>query len=152
MQCDETTIQHLRKDLEEARKTLSVSSQKEEAANDIIQSLRLEILQLKRRLREDQEASNPHSHIGASLASVHLEADNQVKRMMNKRGVRLEAESIRDPNIIQDKDRPTNFQEWKMKKFLWAPDTPGGSMHHDEQVISIAINTFTQLFVLSTRM
>ena len=136
VQCDATTIQYLRKDLEEAKKSLNVSTQKETAANDLIQSLRLEIIQLKRRLKEDQDA-NQHSHIATgSIAMIHQEADNQVKKMMSKRGVLLNIEEGNELALInQNKEKTTHFQDWKMKKFIWAPDTPGGSVNRDDQVV-----------------
>lgn len=136
VQCDATTIQYLRKDLEEAKKSLNVSTQKEIAANDLIQSLRLEIIQLKRRLKEDHDA-NQHSHVTTgSIAVIHQEADNQVKKMMSKRGVMLNVEEGNEMMLINnDKEKTTHFQEWKMKKFLWAPDTPGGSVNRDDQVV-----------------
>lgn len=135
--CDETTIQYLRRDLEEAKKSLSVSAQKEAAANDLIQSLRLEIIQLKRRVKEDNEAHQQHVHVATgSLAMIHQEADQQVNRMMNSRGILLNVEDGNERALlVNEKDRPTHFQEWKMKKFLWSPDAPGGSINRDDQVV-----------------
>jgi hypothetical protein len=137
IQIDDTTIQYLRRDLEEAKKSLSVSAKKESAANDLVQSLRLEIIQLKRRLKEDNEAHQQHAHVTTgSLAMVHQEADHQVNRMMHSRGILLNVEDgHEDVLLVNEKDRPTHFQEWKMKKFLWSPDAPGGSVNRDDQVV-----------------
>jgi hypothetical protein len=136
VQCDETTIQYLRRDLEEAKKTICVSSQKETAANDLVQALRLEIIQLKRRLKEDHD-QHQHTHVATgSIAMVQHEADNQVKRMMNSRGILFNVqEGNEDALLVSEKDKPTHFQEWKMKKFLWSPDAPGGSLDRDDQVV-----------------
>jgi hypothetical protein len=136
VQCDETTIQYLRRDLEEAKKSLCISSQKETAANDLVQALRLEIIQLKRRLKEDHD-HHQHTHVATgSIAMVHHEADNQVKRMMNSRGILFNVQEGNETALlVTEKDKPTHFQEWKMKKFLWSPDAPGGSLDRDDQVV-----------------
>eukprot|EP00602_Paraphysomonas_sp_CaronLab_P008294 CAMPEP_0185023018 /NCGR_PEP_ID=MMETSP1103-20130426/5723_1 /TAXON_ID=36769 /ORGANISM="Paraphysomonas bandaiensis, Strain Caron Lab Isolate" /LENGTH=274 /DNA_ID=CAMNT_0027555395 /DNA_START=22 /DNA_END=842 /DNA_ORIENTATION=- len=134
VECDETAIKYLRRDLEEARKAAHVSAQKEEVANDLIQSLRLEIIQLKRRLRDENDTNSPpHAFVG-SQASVYQDADNQVMKMMSKRGVVVDS-TYEDICAVKEKDRPTHFQEWKMKQFVWAPDTPGASINRDEQAV-----------------
>lgn len=137
VECDDRTIQFLRRDLEEARKSLSISLQKESAANELVQALKLEVIQLKRRLREDQEA-HQHSHTVAtsSLALVHQEADNQVNKMMHSRGIVLNINEGNETSLLaHEKNKPTHFQEWKMNKFLWTPDAPAGSYNRDDQVV-----------------
>jgi hypothetical protein len=128
IKCDETTILYLRRDLQESRKQANIAVEREKAATELIQSLRLEILHLKHRLQESDDIQQ-HAFTG-SQSSVFNDADRQVNSMMQRRGVKpTEAESL-----VREKDRLTHFQEWKMKKFLWAPDTPGGSATCDEQV------------------
>ena len=58
------------------------------------------------------------------------DADRQVNSMMQRRGIRTSEVTP----IVRERDRPTAFQEWKMNKFIWAPDTPGGSASGDEHV------------------
>lgn len=128
IKCDETTILYLRRDLQESRKQASIAAEREKAATELIQSLRLEVLHLKHRLQESDDIQQ-QAFTGSQYA-VFNDADRQVNSMMQRRGVKTtEMESM-----VKEKDRLTHFQEWKMKKFLWAPDTPGGSATCDDEV------------------
>ena len=85
MKCDDTTILYLRRDLQEARKQVHTSIERESAATELIQSLRLEILQLKHRLREN-DCESP-AQLPASHTAVYIDADRQVNFMMQKHGI-----------------------------------------------------------------
>lgn len=144
---DETTIKHLRKDLMEAQLKSEEAIGKQVIAADLIQSLRLEVIQLNRRMK-DQMNGEDTTH-SAPQSAIFQEADNQVDAMMVKKGIQFQSSALQpDPSLSMQPsptspsseprgaNRPTDFQEWKMKKFLWAPDTPAASENHDEGVVS----------------
>jgi hypothetical protein len=139
---DEITIKHLRKDLLEAQQKSEEAASKQVIAADLIQALRLEIMQLNRRMK-DQMSTEDVTH-SIPQSAIYQEADNQVEQMMFKKGIQFKSSSIMGPPDLQVKhvqeplgvNRPSDFQEWKMKKFLWAPDTPAGSENHDTAVVS----------------
>jgi len=138
---DEITIKNLRKDLMESQKISHEAVSKQEIATDLIQALRLEIIQLNRRMKDQQSGDDVTHSIPQS--TIYQEADNEVERMMLKKGIHFQQSDGLDTDHGKHKkqdpigdNRPTDFQEWKMKKFLWAPDTPGGSVHHDPEVVS----------------
>ncbi len=138
---DEVTIRNLRKDLLESQKISHEAISKQEIATDLIQALRLEIIQLNRRMKDQMSADDVTHSIPQS--AIHQEADNQVERMMYRKGIQFQPSALMESDVLKLKkhdpigeNRPTDFQEWKMKKFLWAPDTPSGSANHDPEVVS----------------
>jgi hypothetical protein len=120
-QCDNVSIQNMRRDLEEAIKKGQVAHEREQTACALIQSLRLEILQLKRTFQSAKEAS---SHVGLSQNAIIHEADLQVDDIMEQYEVKKEIDYEKEIGT-----KMTPFQEWKMQKFLWAPDTPRYVLH-----------------------
>ena len=144
---DEITIKNLRKDLIEAQKKSEEAMSKQEIAADLIQALRLEIIQLNRRMKDQMNSEDVTHSIPQS--AIFQEADNQVERMMCKKGIQFQPSATpMDTNIKVTRfkeprgvNRPTDFQEWKMKKFLWAPDTPAGSENYDSEIVSELLQT-----------
>jgi hypothetical protein len=139
---DEVTIKHLRKDLVDAQQKSEEAISKQVIAADLIQALRLEIIQLNRRMKDQMSGEDVTHSIPQS--AIFQEADNQVEQLMFKKGIQFQSSSLMAPpslkvNHVKEprgNNRPSDFQEWKMKKFLWAPDTPAGSENHDEEVVS----------------
>lgn len=139
---DDTTIKQLRRDLFEAQKVSHDAVSKQEIAADLIQALRLEVIQLNRRMK-DQMSIEDTSH-SIPQSAIYQEADNQVEKMMYSKGIRFNTASTTPMQTgtlevchePRGDNRPTDFQEWKMKRFLWAPDTPGASENCDSDVVN----------------
>ena len=136
---DEKTIKDLRKDLVASQQKSEEAKSKQIIASDLIQALRLEIMQLNRRMK-DQKSGDDVTH-SIPQSAIFQEADNQVELLMLKKGIQFQPSTPVAPSAVKIKEplgenRPSDFQEWKMKKFLWAPDTPAGSENHDEGVVS----------------
>jgi hypothetical protein len=126
----------------EAQRKSEEAMAKQDIAADLIQALRLEVIQLNRRMKDQMSIDDATHSIPQS--AIYQEADNQVEQLMFKKGIQFQSSSMMGPPSLKvthakearGANRPSDFQEWKMKKFLWAPDTPAGSENHDSEVVS----------------
>lgn len=141
---DEIAIIALRKEAEEARmKTILAQKQAADAAG-IIDTLRLEISSLKRKLREIPADGKPllaaasnHSALPPSV-NLGVQADIEVDEMMAKG---LDIPVLR--NTGGNVGNATSFQKWKMQKFMWTPDTPNASEFHEKHTVDMLAEAAT---------
>lgn len=136
-QQDEVTTVELRRDASEARLNAAIANKRVEEATEIIQTLKLEISSLKRKVRElqaqDEELPDVNSASLHTLASVDVDKmtfnlENKVKTLRNTGG---------------HPERATPFQQWKMQKFIFTPDTPAGSGEHDKHTVDMLADAIT---------
>ena len=136
-QQDEVTTVELRRDATEARLNAAVANKRVEEASEIIQTLKLEISSLKRKVRElqaqdeelpDVNTASLHSLAGADVDKMAFNLENKVKAPRNTGG---------------HPERATPFQQWKMQKFIFTPDTPAGSGEHDKQTVDMLADAIT---------
>ena len=152
-QDDETTIVALRKDAEDARREAFEAKAQANEANGIIQSLRLEICSLKRKLKDvNFGSSNNNNNVRGNartkgngndddLDSLSINmteeqaeifsrtADSEVDDMM----ATFEQAMMLAPKRFGDKSRKNSnkddtdvmpFQQWKMEKFIYTAEMP----------------------------
>jgi hypothetical protein len=124
----------MRKDLDEAKKKVIIANEKEAMAYDLVQSLRLEVNQLKRNFQHAKDTSAP---VGISHTTLMNEADNEVNEMMMYRGVTSDTIYYEREDLAT---KFTPFQEWKMQKLIWAPDTPAASEYVDNQTLEVLLS------------
>ena len=148
---DEQSSLSLRKVVAEARTAAMISNRQNTVAVELISSLKREINALKRKLKEvtaEQQSSSsssvtrtsspvqgsghPASTAKAGEASFGQVADAEVDAMMEG-GLQYAL-----PHSLGGKtETATAFQQWKINKFLYSPDTPSGSLNHDKQVVDL---------------
>lgn len=158
-QDDEVIIATLRKEAEEARADAITSKKQADAASSIINSLKLEINSLKKKLND--------SHINDTSSLIHGSDHTQLLKkttsyMIAPNSSILSAHSLHDINVvnlgaqsdreveeifqkIEDIPLPSyipdskleisSFQKWKIHNFLYTSDTPCGSENFDVQAV-----------------
>lgn len=136
-QQDEVTTVELRRDATEARLNAAIANKRVEEASEIIQTLKLEISSLKRKVRElqaqdeelpDVNSASLHTLAGADVDKMTFNLENKVKTLRNTGG---------------HPERATPFQQWKMQKFIFTPDTPAGSGDHDKHTVDMLADAIT---------
>ena len=128
---DEATIQTLRKDAEEARKTAIIATKDLEEATALVQDLRLELGALKRKLGEVQDMEG-RKEIAFVPPPSQITTDNEVNAMMKLEKLKM-AESFGGRVAAE----ATPFQEWKMNRFLYSSDTPAASKGSDRDAVEL---------------
>ena len=162
---DEKTMKLLRKEAFEAKKDAIIANKRADSAVELVHALRLEINTLKRQIRnikedsafafatssQSQSLSPTRPQLQSSMSSLSplRQADLEVDEMMrrpssqyqSRRRGRSPAKSstfsqeLADKDKIPDRKLVTPFQEWKMERFLWSPDTPQASEYRDREVV-----------------
>jgi hypothetical protein len=146
-QDDEEIIETLRKEALESRTEALAMKKQVEVANNMINSLKLEINSLKKKLSDMQAIDYPtigthhrssdssqHHSSGMNSSNVSLSghapvslgmlSDREVDEMFAREETSSYGDSI---NLNQF----TPFQRWKMDNYIYTEDTPGGSVNHD---------------------
>ncbi len=128
---DEATIQALRKDAEEARKTAITATKDLEEATALVQDLRLELGALKRKLAEVQDVGG-RKEIAFVPPPAQKTTDTEVDALMKLEKLKM-AESFGGRIAAE----ATPFQEWKMNRFLYSSDTPAASKGGDREAVEL---------------
>lgn len=145
---DNLTLTSLRRQAEESRISELVAKKQATEADAIIQTLRIEISSLKRRLKEKgeqpvvaQNSSSQSSATNPSFDSVNVfeQADDEVDSMF------ANANKISfHPDVGGQPQLASGFQQWKIQKFLYSPDTPAGSLNHDKHTVDLLSEAATR--------
>lgn len=152
---DGRTLVSLRKEANEARlNELSAKKQAAEAT-EIILALRIEVSSLKRAMKEMQ-ADKSFRGTGSSAggggtgqdggAKIFAQADQEVEDMFAR-----SARAHILPNTGGDMKQLTSFQQWKIQKFLYSPDTPAASENHDRHTVDMMAEAYTKESLLAMR-
>lgn len=158
---DFNTIKTLRHEITDSRSEALIAQRQFNEAQSAILSLKREIASMKRKLKDNsseaadaaaaekqQQTTKAISHEISSLGSggegkkevpVGLGgtssfaqiADGEVDKFMSRKI------KIPLPNGISTNAKTTTFQEWKMQRFLYAPDTLAASKNHDKTVVDL---------------
>ena len=128
---DEATIQALRKDAAEARKTAIAATKDLEEATALVQDLRLELGALKRKLAEVQDLEG-RKEIAFVPPPSQKTTDSEVDALMKLEKLKM-AESFGGRIAAE----ATPFQEWKMNRFLYSSDTPAASKGGDREAVEL---------------
>lgn len=135
-QDDENTISSLRRIAEEARTDAIIANKQSHEANELIQSLKIEISSLKRKLKELTQLNSTHM-IGNmtngkekydAVAEFSVKADHEVDNLFNKMAISEPLANMIGKKTVKnmkvDNDLITPFQVYKMEKYLYSPDNP----------------------------
>jgi hypothetical protein len=140
---DEQTMVFLRKELLEAKTNEKKFEKQAKEAHDLIRSLKTEVNVLKRKLNESVQGELKSNVVHSSRqAKANLKdsvgthafalADEEVDVMMN----RSKSASFL-PNSGGERVRVTPFQQWKIDRFVFTPDTPMASIDHDKHTVDM---------------
>eukprot|EP01041_Mallomonas_annulata_P009702 gene9702-20164_t len=152
---DEITMRTLRKEALESKKECIVAQKRADTAVELVQALRLEVSSLKRQLRtiKEQAGVPAESEMAASNNSPLRRADAEVDAMMSRcndgpwertnmsrgassqsQGRLMSSQGSRSQTPLK-KSIYTPFQEWKIQRYLWTPDTPAASEFQDSEAV-----------------
>lgn len=140
------TIASLQNQAADARtRELFANRQAHEAA-EIIQSLNIEINNLKRKLKAtaDAEKANQQAQTTLNHQLANEMADYEVDQMME--GVNIDKiATITNASLVGTKPHPsaTPFERWKMNHFIYSPDTPAASEAHDKHIVDMLLEAAT---------
>ena len=136
-QDDENTISSLRRVAEEARTEAIIANKQSHEANELIQSLKIEISSLKRKLKELTQLNNNSIMTGNmingkekydAIAEFSVKADHEVDNLFNKLTISEPLAQMIGKKTVKnmkvDNDLITPFQVYKMEKYLYTPDNP----------------------------
>ena len=131
-EADELTITTLRNEVAEAKRRAMVSDKQSSTASSLIQQLNNEISSLKKNLREAHlvNLANPNLTSDAANGNLIAAADNEVEQMVYRAATPHTSNVL--ANALSQPESLTPFQQWKVDKFLWSPDTPAGSAGFDK--------------------
>lgn len=147
-QDDETILSVLRKEAQEGRTEATIAKKQSAVATEMIQSLKLEVNLLKKRLNEVQsEGGHGRHHLPLQTSttsnvnhntSLGIIADKEVDEMFSK--LRIDADRAPPSSVVlgnSDFNQPTTFQQWKIRNYIYTADAPSGSEFHDKHTIDM---------------
>lgn len=143
---DQDTIKSLRKDALDAKKKAFSEIKRADGAAELVHALRLEVSALKRQLKsikDESAAADEGLLLGSFSSNPTKRADIEVEQMFQRSLSSRQRSPPRTPSSIistttsafQPSQAFTPFQEWKMQKYLWTPDTPAASEFHDSVAV-----------------
>lgn len=138
---DQDTIKLLRKDALDAKKKAFSEMKRADGASELVHALRLEVGALKRQMKSIKDDSVAEEGLLSNSSSNNpiKRADIEVEQMFQRSGSGKHKSPPKTTSSLtlsmstsfNASQSFTPFQEWKMQKFLWTPDTPAASEFHD---------------------